>query len=77
MPYKMAPKRYHVKTVSPDLKGNISDNSATSSDFDDIDADKDCVSDDIENIASNQEVNIYFYFVACYYIALNIIIQTK
>ena len=74
MPYKMAPKCQHVKTVSADLKKNISDNSATSSDFDDSDADKDYVP---ENIASNQQVNIYFYFVACYYIALNIIIQPK
>ena len=77
MPYKMAPKRQHVKTVSANFKKNISDNSATSSDFDDSDADKDYVPNDIENIASNQQVNIYFYFVACYYIALNIIIQEK
>ena len=68
MPYKMAPKRQHVKTVSADLKKNINDNSATSSDFDGSDADKDYVPDDIENIASNQQVNIYFYFVGCYYI---------
>ena len=77
MSYKMAPKRQHVTTVSADLKKNISDNRATSSDFDDSDADKDYVPDDIENIASNQQANIYFYFVACYYISLNIIIQAK
>ena len=73
----MAPKRQHVKTVSSDLKENISDNSAKRIGFEDRDADKDYVPDDIKNIASNQQVNIYFYFVACYYIALNIIIQAK
>ena len=63
MPYKMAPKRQHVKTVSADFKKNISDNSATSSDFDDSDADKDYVPDDIKNIASNQQVNIFILWV--------------
>ena len=66
-----------LKTVSADFKKNISDNSATSNDYDDSDADKDYVPDDIENIASNQQVNIYFYFVACYYVAINITIQAK
>ena len=51
MPYKMAPKCQHVKIVSADLKKSISDNSATSSDFDDSDADKDYVPN---NISSNQ-----------------------
>ena len=43
----MAPKRQHVRTVSADLKENISDISAKRIGFEDRDADKDYVPDDI------------------------------